>query len=92
MSATELLRGAGNWVEGPRRGSPKDFADFAQASDVTIVIPAVKRSAAEWILVSAGFDPHKDLVVQDRFWFRLDDERIERAVRTFARGVRVDLE
>jgi tRNA 2-thiouridine synthesizing protein D len=32
-------RGAGNWVEGPRRGGPKDFVDFAQASDVTIVIP-----------------------------------------------------
>lgn len=33
-------RGAGNWVEGPVRGSPKEFVDFVEASDNTVVIPA----------------------------------------------------
>lgn len=32
-------RGAGEWVEGPRRGSPKDFLEMSRASHVTIVIP-----------------------------------------------------
>lgn len=33
-------RGAGNWVEGPVRGSPKEFVDFVDASDNVVVIPA----------------------------------------------------
>lgn len=33
-------RGAGNWIEGPRRGSPKDFVDWVEASEATLVIPA----------------------------------------------------
>ena len=32
-------RGAGDWVEGPRRGGPKDFLDASLASDGTLVIP-----------------------------------------------------
>lgn len=32
-------RGAGNWIEGPRRGGPKDFLEAARASDATLVIP-----------------------------------------------------
>ncbi len=32
-------RGAGDWIEGPRRGSPKDFYDGSVASDATVVIP-----------------------------------------------------
>jgi tRNA 2-thiouridine synthesizing protein D len=32
-------RGAGDWIEGPRRGSPKDFLDQANASTATLVIP-----------------------------------------------------
>lgn len=32
-------RGAGNWIEGPRRGSPKDFVVASLASDQTLVIP-----------------------------------------------------
>ena len=32
-------RGAGEWIEGPRRGGPKDFLDAAGASDATLVIP-----------------------------------------------------
>ena len=32
-------RGAGEWIEGPRRGGPKDFIDAAGASDATLVIP-----------------------------------------------------
>ena len=32
-------RGAGDWVEGPRRGGPKDFLDASSASDATLVIP-----------------------------------------------------
>jgi tRNA 2-thiouridine synthesizing protein D len=32
-------RGAGDWVEGPRRGGPKDFIDASLASDATLVIP-----------------------------------------------------
>lgn len=32
-------RGAGDWIEGPRRGGPKDFLDAANASDATLVIP-----------------------------------------------------
>lgn len=32
-------RGAGNWVEGPRRGGPPDFWKMIQAGDTTIVIP-----------------------------------------------------
>jgi tRNA 2-thiouridine synthesizing protein D len=32
-------RGAGNWIEGPRRGGPKDFAEWVMASDQTVVIP-----------------------------------------------------
>ena len=32
-------RGAGNWVEGPRRGGPADFVEFVKASDQTLVIP-----------------------------------------------------
>jgi tRNA 2-thiouridine synthesizing protein D len=33
-------RGAGNWIEGPRRGSPADFAGWVKESANTIVIPA----------------------------------------------------
>jgi tRNA 2-thiouridine synthesizing protein D len=32
-------RGAGEWVEGPRRGSPADFVKFVEESDNTLVIP-----------------------------------------------------
>jgi tRNA 2-thiouridine synthesizing protein D len=32
-------RGAGDWIEGPRRGGPKDFLDASSASDTTLVIP-----------------------------------------------------
>jgi tRNA 2-thiouridine synthesizing protein D len=32
-------RGAGNWIEGPARGGPKDFVDWVQESDATVVIP-----------------------------------------------------
>lgn len=32
-------RGAGDWIEGPRRGGPKDFLDASNASDATLVIP-----------------------------------------------------
>lgn len=32
-------RGAGDWVEGPRRGGPKDLLDASSASDATLVIP-----------------------------------------------------
>lgn len=32
-------RGAGDWIEGPRRGGPKDFLDVSSASDATLVIP-----------------------------------------------------
>jgi tRNA 2-thiouridine synthesizing protein D len=32
-------RGAGEWIEGPRRGSPADFWKFAEESDNTLVIP-----------------------------------------------------
>lgn len=33
-------RGAGDWIKGPRRGSPKDFYEAAQKSDAVLVIPA----------------------------------------------------
>lgn len=33
-------RGAGDWIDGPRRGSPKDFYEAAQKSDGILVIPA----------------------------------------------------
>jgi len=33
-------RGAGDWIEGPRRGSPKDFYEAALKSDGILVIPA----------------------------------------------------
>lgn len=32
-------RGAGDWIEGPRRGDPKDFLDASNANDTTLVIP-----------------------------------------------------
>lgn len=32
-------RGAGNWIEGPRRGGPADFLAASQASQTTLVIP-----------------------------------------------------
>lgn len=32
-------RGAGDWIEGPRRGGPKDFLELSVASDATLVIP-----------------------------------------------------
>ncbi len=32
-------RGASEWIEGPRRGSPADLVKFAEASDNTLVIP-----------------------------------------------------
>jgi len=32
-------RGAGNWIEGPRRGGPGDFFKMIGASEATIVIP-----------------------------------------------------
>jgi len=32
-------RGAGDWIEGPRRGSPKDFLDSAIQSNAVPVIP-----------------------------------------------------
>lgn len=33
-------RGAGDWIDGPRRGSPKDFYEATQKSDGILVIPA----------------------------------------------------
>lgn len=32
-------RGAGDWIEGPRRGGPPDFVRFIEGSDNTLVIP-----------------------------------------------------
>ena len=32
-------RGAGDWIDGPRRGGPKDFLDASTASNATLVIP-----------------------------------------------------
>ena len=32
-------RGSGEWIEGPRRGSPKDFSDWLPSSDAVLVIP-----------------------------------------------------
>ena len=32
-------RGAANWIDGPRRGGPKDFVDWVEASDQAFVIP-----------------------------------------------------
>ena len=32
-------RGAGDWIEGPRRGGPKDLLEASLASDATLVIP-----------------------------------------------------
>ena len=32
-------RGAGNWIEGPRRGAPGDFVSWVKESDQTVVIP-----------------------------------------------------
>ena len=32
-------RGAGNWIEGPRRGGPADFHKWVQESDAALVIP-----------------------------------------------------
>ncbi|QVN21653.1 DsrE family protein [Burkholderia pyrrocinia] len=32
-------RGAGDWIEGPRRGSPKDFLDSTIQSNAVLVIP-----------------------------------------------------
>jgi tRNA 2-thiouridine synthesizing protein D len=32
-------RGAGEWIEGPRRGGPPDFVHFIEESDNTIVLP-----------------------------------------------------
>lgn len=32
-------RGAGEWVEGPKRGGPKDLLDASLASNATLVIP-----------------------------------------------------
>jgi tRNA 2-thiouridine synthesizing protein D len=32
-------RGASDWIEGPRRGGPKDFYELSRASHVTLVIP-----------------------------------------------------
>jgi tRNA 2-thiouridine synthesizing protein D len=32
-------RGTGEWVAGPRRGSPADFLKFVEESDNTLVIP-----------------------------------------------------
>lgn len=32
-------RGAGEWISGPRRGSPADLVKFSETSDNTLVIP-----------------------------------------------------
>ena len=32
-------RGAGDWIQGPRRGGPKVFLDASAVSDATLVIP-----------------------------------------------------
>lgn len=32
-------RGAGDWIDGPRRGGPKEFAQWIEQSDQTLVIP-----------------------------------------------------
>lgn len=32
-------RGAGDWIDGVKRGGPKDFLDAALVSDATLVIP-----------------------------------------------------
>lgn len=32
-------RGAGDWIDGPRRGGPGDFLAASQASQATVVIP-----------------------------------------------------
>ena len=31
-------RGSGDWIEGPRRGAPKDFLEASLSSDATLVI------------------------------------------------------
>ena len=33
-------RGAGRWIDGPRRGGPKDFAEMVLGTSTTLAIPA----------------------------------------------------
>jgi tRNA 2-thiouridine synthesizing protein D len=37
-------RGAGNWVDGPRRGGPPDFLEQVSGSDNVLVIPTKRNS------------------------------------------------
>ena len=52
----------------------------------SVVAPAVERFAPTWVLVSAGFDAHRDDPLADLAWSAGDYARLARRVQGFAPG------
>ncbi|HEX5588361.1 MAG TPA: histone deacetylase [Acidimicrobiia bacterium] len=74
-------------------GTVLDFAlpagatgDVALAALDDVVEPAVARFAPTWVLVSAGFDAHRDDPLADLAWSSGDYALLARRVRAFAPG------
>ena len=72
-------------------GTVFDFAlprgatgDVALAALDDVVAPAVERFAPTWVLVSAGFDAHRDDPLADLAWSAGDYARLARRVQGFA--------
>jgi acetoin utilization deacetylase AcuC-like enzyme len=63
---------------------PGTTGDVALAALDVVVAPAVARFAPTWVLVSAGFDAHRDDPLADLAWSSGDYALLARRVRAFA--------
>jgi acetoin utilization deacetylase AcuC-like enzyme len=65
---------------------PGATGDVAVAALDEIVAPAIERFAPTWVLVSAGFDAHRDDPLADLAWSAGDYAELTRRVTSYAPG------
>jgi acetoin utilization deacetylase AcuC-like enzyme len=63
---------------------PGATGDVAMAAMDDVVAPAVERFAPDWVLISAGFDAHRDDPLADLAWSAGDYGDLTRRVAEFA--------
>jgi len=86
--------GSGRATDTGGAGAPGSVLDFALPAGATgdvalaalddVVAPAVERFAPTWVLVSAGFDAHRDDPLADLAWSAGDYAHLARRVQEFA--------
>jgi acetoin utilization deacetylase AcuC-like enzyme len=65
---------------------PGATGDAARAAFDEVIVPAVEEFAPTWVLISAGFDAHRDDPLADLKWTAGDYADLTRRVAAFAPG------